>query len=225
VKELSVFIDESGDFGPYDYQSPYFIVTLAFHDQSSDISKDIESFNQKLSYIGFIEFPLHAGPLIRREFIYDNYSLLERKRIFNVQYNFTRTVDIKYKSFVIEKKELIDDFDLHIKLTKQFKIFFQEQMGWLASYDYIKVYYDYGQRELSLIIATLFSANINSVIYKKATPNEYKLVQAADMLCTMELLLLKADNKQLSKSEITFFKSERDLRKSYLNAIIKKRIR
>jgi len=224
MKELSVFIDESGDFGPYDYQSPYFIVTLVFHDQTVDLSKDIESFNQKLSYINFTNVPLHAGPLIRREFIYDNYSLLERKRIFNIQYNFSRTIDIRYKSFIIEKKELVDDFDLQIKLTKQFKKFFQEQLDWLTMYDCIKVYYDYGQRELSIIIATLFSANINTVKFKKATSNDYKLVQVADMLCTMELLLLKSNRKVLSKSELAFFKSERDLRKSYLNAIIKKRL-
>lgn len=31
-KELSIFIDESGDFGKYDYQSPFYILTLVFHD-------------------------------------------------------------------------------------------------------------------------------------------------------------------------------------------------
>ena len=28
MKELSVFIDESGDFGEYDDQAPYYIITM-----------------------------------------------------------------------------------------------------------------------------------------------------------------------------------------------------
>ena len=28
MKELSVFIDESGDFGEYDDQAPYYIITI-----------------------------------------------------------------------------------------------------------------------------------------------------------------------------------------------------
>ena len=33
MKELSIFIDESGDFGEYDYHSPWYIVTMVFHEQ------------------------------------------------------------------------------------------------------------------------------------------------------------------------------------------------
>jgi len=43
VSELSIFIDESGDFGPYDYRSPYYIITMVFHDQAIDISAPMVS--------------------------------------------------------------------------------------------------------------------------------------------------------------------------------------
>lgn len=39
---LSVFIDESGDFGSYDYHAPYYLVTMVLHDQSIDISANID---------------------------------------------------------------------------------------------------------------------------------------------------------------------------------------
>lgn len=42
MSELSVFIDESSDFGPYEYHAPYYIITLVFHNQSSDISEQIK---------------------------------------------------------------------------------------------------------------------------------------------------------------------------------------
>ncbi len=37
MKELSIFIDESGDFGEYDYHSPWYIVTMVFHEQEASI--------------------------------------------------------------------------------------------------------------------------------------------------------------------------------------------
>jgi hypothetical protein len=40
-KELSIFIDESGDFGDYMPHSPYYIVTLVFHEQAVNITQDI----------------------------------------------------------------------------------------------------------------------------------------------------------------------------------------
>jgi hypothetical protein len=40
----------------------------------------------------------------------------------------------------------------------------------------------------------------------------------------MELLSLKAEEKMLSKSELNFFTSAKNLRKAYLNALINKRL-
>ena len=39
MKELSIFVDESGDFGNYAEHSSYYIVSLVMHDQTVDISK------------------------------------------------------------------------------------------------------------------------------------------------------------------------------------------
>lgn len=56
-KILSCFIDESGDFGPYDYHAPLYIVSVVLHDQSIDISDHIKahedffrSFDQIIVY-------------------------------------------------------------------------------------------------------------------------------------------------------------------------------
>ena len=48
MKVLSVFIDESGDFGQYKPHSPFYIVTLVFHDQSVDISANINHLDSRL---------------------------------------------------------------------------------------------------------------------------------------------------------------------------------
>lgn len=39
---LSVFVDESGDFGEVKDRSSYYLVTLVFHDQQFDITEGID---------------------------------------------------------------------------------------------------------------------------------------------------------------------------------------
>jgi len=224
VRELSIFIDESGDFGLYDYKSPYYIISFVFHDQASSISKNINHLNSLMQNADIAGYTVHAGPLIRREAEYRNLSLLERKRIFNFLYNFARTSDITYHPFIIEKKQVVNNDDLTIKITKQLSSFLFENMQTYTQYERIVVYYDYGQRELTTILLTVFNTVLNNVEFRKVAPADYKLFQAADMLCTLELLALKCEHNALSNSELKFFKSAKDIYKSYIRAIRRKRI-
>ena len=225
MKEFSVFIDESGVFGPYEYHSQFYIVTLVFHDQAIDISENIEHLNNKMNNSNLPNHIIHAGPLIRREYDYDRFSLLERKRIFNFLYNFVRTADISYHTLCIEKRQLTGDIDLVVKITKALSSFLNDNMEILMEYDRIIIYYDNGQRELTNILISVFHSILSNVEFKKPekSPADYKLFQAADMLCTLELLAEKAKRKILSNSELAFFSSAKALNKSYLRAIQKKK--
>ena len=51
MNELSIFIDESGDFGEYDYRSPYYIIAMVFHKQEHSIHEAVDKLNHELSYI------------------------------------------------------------------------------------------------------------------------------------------------------------------------------
>ena len=62
---LSIFIDESGDFGPFQVHSPNYYVAMVFHDQSEDISEEIEKLDNRIKNSGFGYPVFHAGPLIR----------------------------------------------------------------------------------------------------------------------------------------------------------------
>ncbi len=61
MKELSVFVDESGDWGEYDYHSPFYIITFVFHNQDSSIATDLLKIETELKNIGFDGYCLHAG--------------------------------------------------------------------------------------------------------------------------------------------------------------------
>lgn len=70
MKELSIFIDESGDFGEYDHHSPFYIITMVFHDQNENIQPAILKLNHELSFLGLNDLCIHTGPIIRKEEIY-----------------------------------------------------------------------------------------------------------------------------------------------------------
>lgn len=62
---------------------------------------------------------------------------------------------------------------------------------------------------------------------KTAHPADYCLLQAADLICTLELARAKVDEAghKLSQSELCFFSGERRLKKNYLKPLAKKRFR
>ena len=68
----------------------------------------------------------------------------------------------------------------------------------------------------------MIHALLPTLEFRKVTPSQYKLFQAADLFCTMHLLQLKLNSNQLSKSECAFFGNIRDLRKNYLKPLSKK---
>ena len=45
MKELSIFVDESGDSGDYSEHSSYYIISLITHNLRNDIDSDIGNWN------------------------------------------------------------------------------------------------------------------------------------------------------------------------------------
>ena len=93
-----------------------------------------------------------------------------------------------------------------------------------AGFDRITVYYDNGQSELSTILNAVFSIQFSNVEFRKAEPQKYRLLQAADFICTMELLRIKKNEKRLSRSEEQFFYKPQELKKTFLKSLEKKRL-
>ena len=223
MKELSIFVDESGDFGEYSHHSPFYIITMVFHKQENNFADDIEKFNNELFLLGFDKYHcVHNGPIIRREYPYNNMNIQERRRLFNKMVAFTRQLDISFKCIHIEKKHIADSIDASSKLSKLLASFIRSNYEFFLSYDKIKVYYDNGQIELTRILASVLNALLPEVEFRKVLPSEYRLFQVADLICTLELIRLKMDNKTISKHEMTFWGKESSFRKNYLKRIYQK---
>ena len=149
-------------------------------------------------------------------------TIFERRRIFNKMVAFIRQVEIQYKCFFIEKRHVADVVEASGKLSKQIAQFIRDHYPEFLQFDAVKLYYDNGQVEVSKILASVFNALLPNVEFRRVMPSDYKLFQAADLFCTMELVRLKVENNLFSKSEEIFFGNLRDLKKNYLKPLRRK---
>lgn len=222
-KVLSVFIDESGDFGQYNPASPNYYVAMVLHNQEIDISKNIEALDRQISNWGYPQHTIHTGPLIRRESVYKNDLRENRKALFNALYHFTRMVDIHYICPIINQGNCTEKSKIAYtdKLTKEIANRLRANYEYFYAFDKIIVYYDYGQIELASILVSVFNTMFSNVEFRKIETNQYKLSQAADLICTVEAISQK---NVLTKSESEFFHSKRDFNKNIYKNIAKKKL-
>ena len=222
-KILSVFVDESGDFGQYNPSSPYYFVAMVLHNQEVNISREINMLEKHVSNLNYPEHAIHTGPLIRRESFYKNDLRENRKALFNALYHFTRMVDIKYICPQINQGECTEKTKLAYteKLTKEIISRLRENYAYIAAFDLIIVYYDYGQIELAQILLSVFNTMFSNVEFRKIETNQYKLSQVADLICTVEAI---AQKSVLTKSEAEFFHSKSDFKKNIYKNIAKKKL-
>jgi len=223
MSELSIFVDESGDFGEYAKHSPYYIVTMVLHDQVKDISTDINILNNSLRQSGYGSGQaIHTEPLIRREKPYEFFQPNERRAIFSKLYYFALNCDIKYKTFVFHKNQYDNIFKLEARIAKDLSQFIKDNLLFFQSFEKVILYYDNGQHELNRILNTVLATQLADYDVRKVIPSEYRLFQVADLICTLELLKVKIENGQLSNSEERIFHSKRDLKKDFLKGLKKK---
>ena len=225
MKELSVFVDESGDFGQYDYHCPFYIVSIVFHEQTNDLSESLSNLERKLSEIGYGDLCVHCGPIIRSEAEFRNETIDTRKKILTRMMSFVRNVDIEYETLCVEKKHIEDDVELVLKLSKQLTAIIKNHLDYFQSFDAIKVYYDNGQAQVRRLLTSVFGVLLENVKFKTVSPSDYRLFQVADLVCTMKLISTKIEHRLVSKTEIQFFGGEKEFKNSYIKLLKRKRMK
>lgn len=224
AKELSVFIDESGDFGEVKERPSYYLVTFVMHDQSKSIDEQVTKLENSIKNGGFDVEYIHTGPVIRREDVFSGYSIDERRKLLFKMLNFFTSCPITCMTAIVDRKEAFDKVALSGKLAREISKLLNAHQDFFRSFDKFIIYYDNGQNELSAILNAVLSIHFSNVEFRKAEPQKYRLLQAADFVCSMELLRIKRDEKRLSKSEDKFFYKPQELKKVFLKAVDKKKI-
>lgn len=217
---LSLFVDESGRFLHPDKDSRFYILGMVFHDQSSDISQQINDFDKAISELGLDAeaFVFHAGPLIRKEKGYEYFTRLMRGKIYRRMMTFARKLDFKYHSLCVDKKYIGSSLQIVTKLGKQLDEFISSHRDYLSSLGRLKVYYDCGQSPVTNLLRKSFSNVGCEVKFAQGVrPVNYKLFQVADLICTLTLEAKKFESAERpTDSEFKFFGGARAFKKEEL---------
>lgn len=226
IKILSIFVDESGDFGQYNIHSPYYYVAMVLHDQSLDLSQEIKNLEEHIGNWGYKQHAIHTGPLIRREAFYANDLMETRKSLFNALYHFVRKLNIHYICPKIDKRACTDKSEIAYtaKLSKAISDTLKRNNEYMSKFDSIIVYYDNGQVELTRILISVFNTLYTNVEFRRVKPVDYKLFQAADLICTMEMIADKAASNLFTNSEKEFFHSPRNFMKNIYKQLALKKL-
>lgn len=229
MRELSIFVDESGDFGAYEQHSPFYILSLVFHDQSDDINGHLDKIHAGLLARGLsVDHAVHAGPLIRREQEYRWLDLPARRSLFRLLVDFVHRCDVSHHSWVFSKREMPDTDRLVSLMARELGSLIRSKYEYFSAWDRIVIYYDNGQKEITNLVNSVFNAHLANVEVRKVVPSDYSLFQAADLCCTLTLLRTKIETVGLSRSERDFFSTsaasaERALKKGYFKTMDRKR--
>jgi hypothetical protein len=223
AKDLSIFADESGDRGG---QARYYLLTLVMHDQSDDISEELARYAESLRLAGLPDVPFHSEPLLNGHKGYQGLGIEERKRMLSRFATLVRHLPICYKTFAYERHEVEDPAALSARMRRDISNFMFDHLAYFQSFDDVKVYYDDGQdvvsRALRDSIGFVLSRGV--VERRQTTMTDYRLEQAADYLCTIELAAIKYAAKEDGGTYDRFFGGVGSFKKNWLKQARRKRL-
>ncbi|WP_283171488.1 DUF3800 domain-containing protein [Curtanaerobium respiraculi] len=217
---ISLFCDESGNVGK---SSKYYLVTLVFHDQSDDISGHLAKYDAVLKQSGIQDVPFHMTPLLRAHNQYKDLDIQTRKRMLSKFSIFAQHLPYEYHTFSYRKSEFATDDEMFARMRRDLVTFLFDHLGYLQSFDQVKLYYDDGQDELNRVLhsAIEYAISKEAYIYRDARPQDYRLAQVADFVCGIELTELKYAAKEATATDETFFGGSTSFKKNFLKQVRK----
>lgn len=183
ARELSIFADESGDRGGV---ARHYLLSLVFHDQSDNISSQIEAYEGMLRDSGLPDVPFHSEPLLNGHKAYEGLTVEQRKKMLSAFGSFVRHLPISYCTFSYERHEVADPMQLSAQMRRDISNFMFDNLTLFQSFDDVKVYYDDGQDVVSRALrdSVGFVLSKGVVERRRTTMTDYRLEQVADYLCT-----------------------------------------
>ena len=223
AKELSIFVDESGDCGG---KARYYLLTLVFHDQAESITEAVTGYEARLARADLPNIPFHSEPLINGHKDYANLGMSQRKAMLAYFSSFVRKLPISYTTFAYRRSEFADLDKLTERMRRDISEVLLNHLGFFQSFDDVKVYYDNGQdivkRALDRSISKVLSKGV--VQRRKTSMTDYRLEQVADYLCTIELALVKYEAKEDGETYNKFFGGIGRFKKNWLKQARGKRM-
>lgn len=223
MRELSVFVDESGDVGE---TSSYYLITLVLHAQNEPIEDSVKLYELSLRDKGLKNVPMHLGPLMNGNDNFRFWEVADRKRFLS---SFAVLIDhlpFRYTTLAYVKSELGGDASkLMVRMKRDLTMKLFDNLDYLQHFDIVKVYYDNGQSIVTEVLhdAIEYVLAKEAIIYRDASPDDYRLFQVADYACGIELGAMKYGNHDDRPTDRLFFGTWRTFKKNFLAKLRKHR--
>ena len=219
MRELSIFVDESGDQAG----SRFYLITLVFHDQGIDFYQHESRYKQTMVDCSLPDIPFHMGPLMNGHEDYADVTLENRKKLLVKFSVFAQHFPFRYMTLAYEKAETSSTADMLIRMKRDLILFFFDHLSYLQTFDKIKIYYDNGQAIVTeaLHAAVSYALSKDAIVYKDAKPRDYRLFQLADYICTLELIAMKYEAHDDRPTDRLFFGNWGSFKKNYLRKVRK----
>ena len=93
------------------------------------------------------------------------------------------------------------------RFKRDLVVFLTDNLEYFQSFDKVKIYYDNGQQMVTSALhgAIDYVLSKDAVLYRMASALDYRLFQAVDYLCTLELTDLKFRDKCLMVTDVKVF--------------------
>ena len=224
MREISIFVDESGDAGE---TSRFYLITLVFHEQNLNISNVIAVYEQDLARRNMADIPMHLGPLMNGNDDYKFLTIAERKQYLSCFRILVEHMPFSYITLAYEKAHFNDEIaKLLMRMKRDLTQFLFDRFEYLSRFEAVKVYYDNGQSVVAEAIhdAVEYVLAKNAIIYKDASPRDYRLFQVADYICSLELIDAKYSCGAQSNTDERFFGAYGSFKKNWLKKLRRKRL-
>ena len=149
MRELSIFIDESGSDG---LDGSYYLLALVLHEQGDSLERAIAQYEQSLRDKGLPNAPLHTTPLLYHKKGYEGMDEETRKRLLSSFRVFSRHLPIRHACLALNTKGFTSPDDVTVGMRRALVDFMFDHLEYLQGFDDIKVCYDDGQHSIARTI-------------------------------------------------------------------------
>ena len=215
-----------GESGSDNLRDEHYLLVFVLHEQSDPISYEIERYEQSLRDKSLPDIPLHSGPLLTGHEGYEDMPLAGRRRLLSSFRVLFRNLPVRHACVALRLSEYGNIGHVEAAMRRSIANFLFDNLGYFQGFDDVKIYYDNGQRTIAHALhrAMDFALAKNAVVYRAAVPENYRLSQAADYICTMELVALRYRDGEPSATDEKFFGSWSQFKKGILREMRAKRV-
>lgn len=221
-ERLNLHVDETGS---QDLSESVYLVAVVLHEHADDVEEPIGAYEERLRLANLPDIPFHGKDLLHGNEKYKTVAIGDRKRLLTQFARLVRSLPIAYFTLRYDSRETRNRKELEARIRRDLASLVFEHLAYFQQFDSISVYYDDGQKVLSVALhdALEFVLARNATDFRDADHSARRLLQVADYICTVERAFVAYDNERQTKTQERFFGNRRCFMQSFVKQLIRKR--